>query len=98
MDEREEILANALNKLNMIKETTHPSLVSYKNSNLPVRFRPPTTSEFKTAVPQNCIGNKQYEHSDSVLQYKILKSDAKLVQSVLEANGMLSIMIHVKDL
>jgi len=71
--------------MNEINDTTHPNLAIYKNYNPTIKFKAPTITEYKA---KHIITNKpQNDRKDSSLQYKILKSEARLVQSVFEANS-----------
>lgn len=82
-----------MTKLNDLKDSTYPTLINYKNPSAPIRFRPSTPAEFKAKYPLS--GKTLSEHgTEPLLQYKILKSEARLVQSVLEANGFSSTEGH----
>ena len=60
----------------------HPNLVTCRNTNPPIKFRPPTSSEHKSLI----LKKHREDNKDSLLQYKIIRSDARLIQSVMEAN------------
>ena len=76
-----------MKKLEDIKNMMYPNLASYKNVNPVIKFRPSTMAEMKIHYPSSTKNIS--EQKDSSLQYKILKSDAKLVQSIFEANNFI---------
>eukprot|EP00826_Nyctotherus_ovalis_P018099 TRINITY_DN1538_c0_g1_i1.p1 TRINITY_DN1538_c0_g1~~TRINITY_DN1538_c0_g1_i1.p1 ORF type:complete len:187 (+),score=37.32 TRINITY_DN1538_c0_g1_i1:439-999(+) len=71
--------------MNDMNDSTYPNLAAYKNFNPIIKFKPPTIAEFKARCA--VASRSQSERKDSSLQYKILKSEARLVQAVFEANG-----------
>lgn len=70
-----------MTRLSALGDFAHPDLAAFRNSNPPIKFRTPTVGELRGKQTQ-----EKYRPS-ALLQYKILKSDARLVQTVLDVNG-----------
>ena len=88
MEEREGILYKVITKFNELNNPVRSELSNYKTSGFCIKFRAPNAEEFKQFVIPTRSSKSQAELREDLIQYKILKSDAKLVQSVFECNNL----------